>query len=117
MQIGGCRAMNTTIISKLDFVGLDFEKLPKGDFFQLAVNPYNGKVFMKLGKNEYSSACAYSVLKDLVRVCMSFERQGCHDPLQKVSTLTLREIETLSSEKGRRAEVKVVHFGMKRKAV
>ena len=47
--MAGCT--RTVVFNYENFEGKTFEDMPKGEFLKIAVNPYNGRVFLKF--NDY----------------------------------------------------------------
>ena len=64
-----------------------FEELPKGNMLEIVMNPYNGNVFIKPGKNSASCLVALDVMREVVSACDVLERQGSADPLRDYHTL------------------------------
>lgn len=62
----------------------EFSDLPKGNMLELAMNPYNGKVYLKLCKQADSAEVALSIMRDLVSCCDMAELAGIDEPLKNM---------------------------------
>lgn len=63
-----------------------FEELPKGNMLEISMNPYNGNVFVKTEKHATSTVIALELMRELVRACDLYERNGSADPLRDLLT-------------------------------
>ena len=61
--MAGCN--RTAVFDYGNFEGKDFEDMPKGDFLQIAVNPYNGRVFLKFNDYERWSGVINEIVDQL----------------------------------------------------
>ena len=59
-----------------------FSDLPKGNMLEISMNPYNGNVFMKPEKHAASTTIALEIMREVVRACDVYERNGSEDPLR-----------------------------------
>lgn len=83
-----------------------FDQRPKGDLFKLAVNPYNGKVLVKVEKHEASYAVALDLMRSIVGACDFLERNGSVNPLRDLLSCDGFDFDSL----GDAAKVHVIVF-------
>lgn len=50
-----------------DYGSFGFERCPKGDFAQIAVNPYNGKIVMTFNDRAPYTECIEAILHQIAR--------------------------------------------------
>lgn len=89
----------------------DFNERPKSKMLELSVNPYSGKVLLKLGKQEKCGEVALDVMRYLVRACNVLERNGSSDPLRD---LLSHDGENLPLTQEEAAELELLVFGKRR---
>ena len=64
------------------FENYEFDRLPKGEMFAIAMNPYTGALFLCTEKHESSTVIALDVIREIVHACELLERLDCSDPLR-----------------------------------
>lgn len=68
-----------------------FEELPKGNVVEIAMNPYNGNVFVKLGNRAASAEVALDVMRELLRGVDAYGRRAMVDIPSDALRSLLRE--------------------------
>lgn len=68
----------------------EFGELPKGAMLKIAMNPYNGNVFLDVEKHETSTVIGLQLMREIVEVCDVLEELGADDPLREFVELSDR---------------------------
>lgn len=94
--------MNTSNPFVIDLDGYEFADLPKGEMVSIAINPFNGKVFVTLGNDAETSNLALQIMNRIVEACRVLEGKGSDDPLSDLMGKTCEQVGEIleSNEEG-----------------